>query len=141
MTERFLLDTNVLSELARPEPDPAVLDWLRRLPSPATSSVCVFELSRGIELLSRGRRRAFLEAWLAELLATLEVIDFDEASALHAARIEVAARREGRAVETRDLFVVATALRHDRTIASRNVAHLSGLGCTLVDPFTGSRTR
>lgn len=138
--QRFIIDTNVLSELAKPTPDDQVIDWFRHLQVPTTSAVVCYELARGVERLSRGKRRTFLESWLAELLLATEVLPVDEATALAAARIESAAQRSGRTIEVRDLLVVATAQAHDCAVATRNVDHMRGLGVVIYDPFTDLRT-
>jgi predicted nucleic acid-binding protein len=138
--ERFVIDSNVLSELARPASDPRVVDWFRQLERPATSAIVVYELSRGIERLARGKRRTFLESWFAELMAVMETLPVDQATALAAARIEVAAHRSGKSVEVRDLLIVATAQAHGCTVATRNLDHQRGLGVVLYDPFNDLRT-
>ncbi len=140
MSNRYLIDTNVLSELARASPDGRVVSWFQTLEEPTTSAICVYELSSGIERLAAGKRRAFLEAWLAELLTRLVTLPFDQSSAMSAARAENASRRRGRPVETRDLFVASCALRNSLIIATRNVNHFSGLGAIVYDPFTDTRT-
>ncbi|GMU59655.1 MAG: ribonuclease VapC [Myxococcaceae bacterium] len=140
MSDRFLIDTNVLSELARPSPDPRVVDWFRAVTDPATSAVVVYELARGVERLARSKRRSFLEAWLAELLAAVEVLPLGESSALTAARAEAQAHRTGRPVEVRDLLIAATAQTHGRVLATRNLHHLRGLGVVVYDPFSDQRT-
>jgi predicted nucleic acid-binding protein len=134
------MDTNILSELARPSPNVQVVDWVRGLESPATSAMVCYELSRGIERLARGKRRTFLESWLAEILLATEVLPIDEATALAAARMEAAARHVGRAIEIRDLLVVATAQAHGCAVATRNVDHMRGYGVVIYDPFTDLRT-
>jgi predicted nucleic acid-binding protein len=137
---RFLLDTNVVSELARTSPAPAVVGWLSTQRSVCVSSVTVFELSAEIERLRAGNRRSFLEAWLAELLAeAVEVLPFDQDAALSASRLEARARSNGRAIEVRDLIIVATADAAGLTLATHNVEHFSGLGVLVVDPFAGIR--
>ncbi len=138
--QRFVIDTNVLSELARPAPDARVVEWFRGLVAPSTSSISIYELSRGIERMPRGKRRTFLEGWLAELLRVLVVLPVDANVALAAARIESAAQRTGRSIEVRDLLVVATAQAHGLPLSTRNVDHTRGLGIVVYDPFRDLRT-
>lgn len=138
--ERYLIDTNVVSELAKPAPASQVVDWLRGLSAPATSAVVCYELARGIERMTRGKRRTFLEAWFAELLRAVETLPVDEPTALAAARIESAATRKGRSLEVRDLLIAATAQVHGCAVATRNVSHFTGLGVIVYDPFTDHRT-
>lgn len=67
---RYLLDTMVLSEPARPEPNPSVLAWFeRQVPSDlAISVLTIGEIGRGVERLAEGRRRTELERWLGVAL-------------------------------------------------------------------------
>jgi predicted nucleic acid-binding protein len=133
----FVLDTNVLSETARPRPAPRVLSWLEAQKRLLTSSVTWFELRRGIDMLPRSRRRQSLEDWLQRWAsAGVEVLPFDREAASEAARIELQACRFGRGIEFRDLFVLATAAASGLGVATRNVADFDGLGVTVVDPFT-----
>lgn len=136
---RYLLDTNVLSETARPKPAAPVIRWLAELSTLNVASVGVYELASGIERLPLGKKRAFLEDWFAELLASpCEVLPFDRAAALSSAALEAEARRQGRAVEPRDLFILAIAKSQEMTVATRNVAHFRGFGVPVYDPFSDS---
>ena len=137
---RFLVDTNVLSELARPVPERRVVDWFATLVGPATSAVVCYELARGIELLGVGKRKRFLESWFAELLGVLEVVPVEQTTALAAARIEASAGRVGRSVEIRDLLIVATAQVVGCQLATRNLDDMRGFGVIAYDPFTDTRT-
>ena len=132
----YLLDTNVISETARKKPDPKVIAWLSKVPRILLPSVTVFELASGIRRLPTGPKRAFLEEWLAEILGpSYEVLSFDASAALECASLEVEARRQRRTIETRDLFILATAKARSFGVASRNVTHLRGLGVPVYDPF------
>ena len=137
---RFLLDTNVVSEMAKTSPDPQVANWLSTQHSICVSSVTLFELSAGIEQLRSGRRREFLQAWIAELLADIvEVVPFDQEAALTASRLQAQGRASGRSIELRDLFILATAGAAGLTVATRNVDHFAGFGVPVLDPFAGVR--
>ena len=136
MSERFLLDTNVISELARAKPDAHVVAFVERLDEVIVPSIALFEIERGIRRLPAGKRRQGLERWLAEWLAPpIAVLPFDAASARAAAKIEESARRAGRAIDAHDLFVVATASVHELTVATRNVRDFRAHGVRVMDPF------
>jgi len=136
----ILLDTNVISALIRPEPDQAVLTWLDlQPPEPTwTTSISVYELRFGVELLANGRRRQLLEEALTK---TLEedfdgrVIPFDVAAAHAAGRIGAARRRLGRTIEVRDLQIAGIAIARNAKLATRNTRHFEGLGIDLIDPW------
>lgn len=136
MPERYLLDTNVISETSKPAPSARVLHWIGELEDLCLSTITLYELARGIQQLRPGRRRRFLEAWFDELLAACtQVVSFDHASALAAAELETVARRQGKVIETRDLFILASARAHGLRIATGNVNHFAGYGVMIHDPF------
>ncbi len=132
----YLLDTNILSETARKRPDPRVLAWVGTLPTMAVPAVAVYELASGIQRLPAGDKRTFLEEWFGELLGSgCDVVPFDSDAALVCAALETEARRDKRTVETRDLFILATAKSRALGIATRNVSHFRGFGVPIYDPF------
>ena len=136
----ILLDTNVLSALMRREPDPAVKTWLDDQPAESiwTTTITVFELRTGIELLEQGRRRQ-LEQAFAELLAedlAGRVQSFDQTAALAAASIAAARQRFGRPVEIRDVQIAGIATARRATLATRNTRHFADLDVELVDPWS-----
>jgi predicted nucleic acid-binding protein len=136
MALTYLLDTDVISETAKPKPSERVLAFVATCEEICLSAVTVYELSRGVARLKSGKRRQFLDAWLAELLAgRTRTLPFDRLAALAATDIEAEARRQGRAIETRDLFILATAKASGLGVASRNETHFSGFGVVVLDPF------
>lgn len=133
----FLLDTNVISETARKRPTPAVLAWIGGLAAIALPAVAVYEIASGIQRLQPGSRRGFLEDWFAELLGSgCDIVAFDRDAALACAALETEARRARRTIETRDLFILATARAHALGVATRNVDHFRGFGVAIYDPFS-----
>src|SRR5580698_1326651 len=96
----IILDTNVLSSIMRQEPDPAVLSWLDRQPriSVWTTSVTVFEIQFGLNILAGGKRRSLLNAAFDQLLGKLgqRVATFDVEAAGHASDLMASRHRKGR---------------------------------------------
>jgi predicted nucleic acid-binding protein len=136
---RYLVDTNVISETARPEPDSHVVHWLGQLSTVTLPAVGVCEIASGIQRLPAGRKREFLEEWLAELLASdCDVLPFDRDAALSCALLEAEARRLGRSIELRDLLILAIAKSRDLGVATRNVSHFRGFGVPVYNPFSAS---
>lgn len=134
--ERWLLDTNVVSELARPQPDAGVLAFVSAMPSIVLASVVLYELERGVLNVPSGKRRRDLERWLATLLeGPIEVVALDADAARAAARIETRAAVRGRPIDPRDALIAGTARAHGFGLATRNLAHFRGHGVRLVDPF------
>lgn len=136
----ILLDTNVLSALMRPEPDPSAMAWLNDQPGQSvwTSAITVFEIRFGLELLASGRRRRSLEDAFGKVIAQeLEerVLPFDPAAADLAGRIAAARRRSGRNVEIRDVQIAAIAASRKAILATRNTKGFEGIGLRLVNPW------
>lgn len=136
----IVLDTNVVSELLRPTPDPEVLRWLDIQP-PDTLWLCSIvtaELLFGTTRLQDGRRRQRLSQALQAIIYQdfdQRVLPFDlEASLIYA---EIAARREsqGRPISMADAQIAATCLRHNATLATRNVRDFIALGVALINPW------
>ena len=136
----ILLDTNVVSALMRRDVDPIVVAWLDSLPAESiwTTSVTVFEVRFGLEILESGRRRRLLEQAFSTALAEDfqgRVLSFDEAAAEAAGRVAAERRRAGRSVEIRDVQIAGIALARRATLATRNIRHFEELGLTLIDPW------
>jgi toxin FitB len=138
----YLVDTNVISETARPKPDPAVLSWLGDQAQVWLSVVSLYEIARGIKRARAGRRREFLEEWFQKVQGgAFQPLPFDESAAHIAADIEAEGRHKGRNIEVRDLFLLASARSRRLAIATRNVAHFRGFGVTVHDPFSDGSTK
>ena len=124
------------------EADPIVVSWLDSQPPESiwTTSITVFEVRFGLEILASGRRRRLLEEAFSK---TLEedfegrVVPFDEAAAQFAGQIAAERRRLGRSVEIRDVQIAGIAAARKAAIATRNVRHFEGLGPELIDPWSG----
>ena len=137
----ILLDTNVLSALMLRAPDALVVRWLDTQPAESiwTTSITVFEIQTGLELLRPSRRRSQLERAFEQLLSEeLEgrVQSFDRAAGLAAGTLAAARQRAGLAMEVRDVEIAGIAIARRATLATRNVRHFSDLGVDLIDPWS-----
>lgn len=136
----IVLDTNVLSEMMRPEPAEAVRLWLARQPVAQvfTTAVTEAELLYGVALLPDGRRRDMLRdaviALFAEDLAG-RVLPFDSAAAAQYAALATGRRRSGRPIALADAQIAAIARSRGAAVATRNVADFEGCGIGTVDPW------
>ena len=140
----IVLDTNVISELMRAEPHPAVLAWVTAQPRAMlyTTSISQAEILYGIAALPRGRRRTALAA-AAEAMFTEDiaerVLPFNGATAAHYAEIVVARRQAGNPIEAFDALIAATALAAGAGVATRDIAGFQGCGLrTLIDPWNAA---
>lgn len=141
---RFLLDTNVLTEGAKPAPDPRVVEWLHAQASLdlAISVLTLGEIQQGVALLARGKRRARLEAWLATDLPRQflgRVLPVDAAVALAWGRLGAGGRRQGRTLPVIDGLLLATAAEHGLTFVTRNERDCGDRGVALHNPWRAPR--
>jgi toxin FitB len=136
----IILDTNVLSALMRDQPDSAVVNWLDAQPAESvwSTSITVFEVRTGLDLLDAGRRRQHLEAAFERLLADDldgRVLAFDTQAAQVAGAVVARRQRAGRSVEIRDAQIAGISLARKATLATGNTRHFAKLGLRLADPW------
>jgi len=137
----FLLDSNVVSEWAKPRPNPGVVAWLAGTNEDQVflSVVTLAELRHGIERMATGRRQRQLGAWLEnEIPMRFEgrVLSIDPAIADACGKLVARSEAEGRPVEAMDAFLAATALVHQLTLVTRNTAHFDSILKALLNPWT-----
>lgn len=138
---RLLLDTNVLSEVTKPAPDPRVLEWLDQLDEDRSfiSVVSIAEIRRGVALMDEGRKRDALAEWLAQDLPQRfeqRVLHVDEPTALAWGDLMAVAKRRGRGLSSMDGLIAATAIAKQFTLATRNTKDFKGFGIYLFDPWS-----
>ncbi len=132
-----LIDTNVVSELTRPQPDAHVVTYLSGLVEGWLSAITLHELAYGIRRHPSGARRNLLSARVAELSASYgdRVLSVDQAVAEHAARYRVAAERAGRVLHLADALIAGTAAAHGLVLATRNVSDFDWSDVAVVNPW------
>lgn len=138
----IVVDTNVLSELARPRPDAAVMAWLDALPSTevATTAITLAELLYGVTRLPRGRRRTELGIAVAALVREDlggRVLPFAAESSDHYAEIVSARERLGRPISVLDAQIAAVCRAHHASVATRNTRDFEHTGVEVLDPWGG----
>ena len=140
MSHGFLLDTNVISEQARPRPEPRVERWLDQQAQDSLflSAITVGEIRRGIDLLPFSKRRTRIAHWLQENLMFAFAGRILPASQIVADRwgVLTAARQlAGFPLGLADGLIAATALEHDLVLVTRNAKHFVDLGVPLLNPW------
>ncbi len=136
----YLLDTNVLSEMIRPEPAAAVGRWVTERPERSfyISVITWGELKRGITALPDGKRKAQLAGWLEDDIAIRfgeRLLPIDKAVANRWGNLAAVAKAEGNNVKPLDIYIAATSLVHDLTVVTRNTKDFEPLGVRVFNPW------
>ena len=139
----MLLDTNVVSELIRKSPDPAVEAWTAGHPLEDLffSAVGEAELRYGAAILPSGRRREMLVSDIERMLRDAfenRLLPFDSEAARAYADIAAMRRSAGRPVAPADCQVAAIARSRDMAVATRNVRDLEDIEIEVVDPWAAA---
>jgi hypothetical protein len=136
----ILLDTNVISEMMRSKPEPAVSAWLDRRPEEElwTASVVIAELLSGIDLMPVGRKQAALREAVEGMIAgdfRGQILNFDVPAARSYGRVLASRKRIGRPIKEMDALIAATTLANGATLATRNMSDFEDCGISLVNPW------
>ena len=122
---KWLLDTNTLSELTKPQPHPGLLEWLEANEAEsALSSISIGEMVLGIERLPEGKKRRRLERALKFLREDYagKILDFSEGAAVEWGRLVARAQGQGRNLSVPDSQIEAVAVHFGLTVVTRNRA-------------------
>ncbi|CCV04713.1 plasmid stability protein [Mesorhizobium metallidurans STM 2683] len=135
----IVLDTNVVSEAMKPEPNPAVRNWLDEQAAETLylSSVTIAELLFGIGALPDGRRKQRLAMTLDGLLGLFDgrILPFDTDAARHYADLAVAARNAGKGFPTPDGYIAAIAASRGFAVATRDTSAFGAASVPVIDPW------
>jgi hypothetical protein len=136
----ILLDTNVVSEPLRPQPDPRVLIWLdgQAVETLYLSTISLSELLLGLGNLPLGKRRSVLTTALKRQIASLfggRIIAFDIAAAEAYAELVIRARRQGYAISVTDGQIAAVAASRSLRVATRDEMPFQQAGLTIINPW------
>jgi predicted nucleic acid-binding protein len=138
----ILLDTNVVSEAMKPEPDPAVRNWLDEQAAETLylSSITIAELMFGIGALPKGKRKDKLTAALDGVLQVFadRILPFDTSAARRYGDLAVRSRAVGKGFPTPDGYIAAIAASHNFSVASRDTSAFMAAGLTVIDPWTAA---
>ena len=137
----IVLDTNVVSELARPNPHPSVIAWINGVPRAllTTTTVTVGEIAVGIARLPEGRRKQKVAIAMGrmlgeELSGRAEPYDLD--AAREYGRLVADRLRSGQPISVSDAQIAAICRACGATLATRNVADFEDTGIQLVNPWS-----
>jgi len=136
----WLLDTNVLSELRRPKPEPKVVAFVTAQPLDRlyVSTVTLAEIRFGIELVGDATKRAELGDWLAHKLRPMfeqRVLPLSEDVIVKWRLLVEDGRKAGHTYSQPDLFIAATALHHGLTVVTRDAAEFERARVPVFNPW------
>jgi toxin FitB len=135
---RWLLDTNVVSEIAREQPSAQVVQWLQEnIDRCVLCGVSVGEIEFGLQRLPQGKKRQKLQMWFDQIrVAMAERMVGTSVEAWQAyGRMRNELLRLGRPQADMDILIAATALTHRLTLVTRNTKHFEDTGCELLNPW------
>lgn len=139
---RTLLDTNILSDIAKPAPSPSLLAWMSEQVDDDLfiASLTVAEIRRGVLEKPAGKRRDALEAWFAgpegpQALFAGRVLPFDEKAALIWARLMADGAKKGRPRSALDTIIAAVAEANGCVVATDNEKDFAGV--KTINPLRG----
>lgn len=130
----ILLDTNVISEPLRPQPNERVVAWLDSLilEDVYLSAITVAELRLGVALLLNGKKKNVLHERLEQSILPLfagRILPFDEPVAAIYAQIRSYAKTHGKEIAAADGYIAATAKQHSLTVATRDTGSFLQYRC------------
>lgn len=136
----IVLDTNVLSETLRPDPDARPLKWLVAQPHAAlfTTTITRGELLYGVRLLAEGRRKSSLLAAVRAIFdedLAGQVLSFDSDAADAYAEIAASRKSAGRPISQFDAMIAAITKARGASLATRNVKDFAQCGIDVIDPW------
>jgi predicted nucleic acid-binding protein len=142
MAARWLLDTCVVSELAKPAPDERLREWLAsHIEGCRLAAVTLGEIAFGIESLPHGARRNGLQRWANDLQArfSARTLVTDEGIWTTFGRLKASLRSIGRPQDDLDILIAATATVHSLQLVTHNTRHFADTGVALVNPWEPAR--
>jgi predicted nucleic acid-binding protein len=137
----ILLDTNVVSELMKSTPEPAVMTWINAIPGATVfvSAVTQAEILYGVALVPDGQRRQGLARAARTVFESYfrgRILSFDSEAAEAFADLAAARRQAGRPISQADAQIAAIARSRGAELATRNVPDFEGCGVAVINPWT-----
>jgi toxin FitB len=136
----IVLDTNVISELMRPQTNESVLGWVdaQELEELFVTALTVGEIHYGISRLPDGKRKSDLRIAADETIDVdfgTRVLAFDKTAGEHYGHVVAQRERSGRPISMADALIASICLSYNASLATRNIADFEGVGLVLINPW------
>ena len=123
MKKAYLLDTNIVSEFSKANPNPQVLEFYQaRKNLCAISAITWQELTRGVSRLPEGKRKSTLQSFIENFEANTEVISYDKFASQICGEMQANAEKEGHTLPFYDSQIAATAISNGMVLVTHNIA-------------------
>lgn len=137
---KYLLDTCIISELIKPSPSEAVVEWISNIPEENLylSSITIGEIQKGISKLVDSKKKINLQNWLDNDLSDRfesKIISIDKDICLTWGIITASAEKRGKKLASIDSLIAATAINKNLTVVTRNTSDMIESGANIFDPF------
>lgn len=137
---KYLLDTCVISELIKKQPDPGVLTWISRIEESdlCISVLTIGELHKGVEKLPDSQKKSKLHEWISsdlEIRFGNRIIDIDLKISTIWGEILAVSEKKGRTMPVIDSLIAATGICYNLVVVTRNVKDMEISGVELLDPW------
>ena len=142
----IILDTNVISELMKEQPDSQVKQWIGSQKSQdlALTAIAIAEITRGLSRLPKGKRRDILEQNFTAFVHDAfggRIFPFDEEAALLYGGLSATREQAGMKADPVDLMIASIAKNHNASIATRHIKDFTGCEITLINPWEKRNSR
>ncbi len=138
---KYLLDTCVISELIKQQPDQKVIQWISNVEETRlfVSVLTIGELHKGVEKLPESRKKSTLHKWITyDLKKRFEnrIVDFDINTATTWGKIQAKSELIGKTLPAIDGLIAATGIFNDLVVVTRNIKNMEVSGVDLLNPWT-----
>lgn len=135
----IIVDTNVVSELMRPQPAPVVVNWIRSRGRRElyTTSITLAEIRYGIERLPEGRRKRLMQTTAEQVFVSFEeqVLPFDATTAMQYAPAASAREQAGAPIDGFDALIASICRTYQAALATRNLKDFEDTGIDIINPW------
>jgi len=136
---KYLLDTCVLSELVKTNPEPNVVAWVNSQVEASlfVSSITLAELLKGVAKLQDSQRKTALSKWISQIQEEMtdRILSFDSSTAGYWATMCASAEKAGKTLSAFDSLIAGTAIEHGLVIVTRNTRDFEAAPVILLNPW------